>query len=87
MSPRTRSSALVIGVAMLAAMTTTLGTRIAYDSLHRPDTHFTFVNTDPRAKVCKDLVVSPNIEYLEYKGDGAVWVRWPDGRFVQVVPK
>ena len=68
-------------------MATTVGTRITYDALHPRDTRFTFVNTDPRAKVCQDLVVSPNIEYLEYKGDGTVWVRWPDGNFVEVVRK
>lgn len=25
-------------------------------------------------------------EWLEYKANGTVWVRWPDGRFIEVVP-
>lgn len=27
------------------------------------------------------------VKYLEYRSDGSVWARWPDGHFVQVVPK
>jgi hypothetical protein len=30
---------------------------------------------------------NPPRTYLEYKADGTVWALWPDGRFIQVVPK
>jgi hypothetical protein len=33
------------------------------------------------------LCPPPPAHYMEYRGDGTVWVRWPDGRFVEVVPK
>jgi hypothetical protein len=28
-----------------------------------------------------------NSRYLEYRADGTVWALWPDGRFIEVVPK
>lgn len=32
------------------------------------------------------LITSPEM-YLQYRGDGTVWCRWPDGAWVEVVRK
>jgi hypothetical protein len=30
---------------------------------------------------------TPPTEWLEYKANGDVWVRWTDGRFIEVLPR
>lgn len=101
MSPRTRQSTLTIGAAVLAAMIATVATRFAYDGLHPCNVgpvgvvaHNASTPNLPhpvlRPGDGSDFEIrtdGPAEEYLAYKGDGTVWVRWPDGNFVEVIPK
>lgn len=55
------------------------------------DGHRALRSTSPRCLTDNSLCLMPpgsnTTTYLEYRGDGTVWALWPDGRFIQVVPK
>lgn len=74
-----------------AAIASVLGT-ICFQALQAlltaKDQNFEFID-------CNDSAMhdrySPTpcsaVRYLEYKTDGSVWARWPNGDFLEVVPK
>lgn len=76
-----RGAIITLMIAAIGATLALIGYQALETELHPKEQTFEFVNCGPHG------TLEPPINYLEYKVDGTVWARWPDGRFLEVIPK
>jgi hypothetical protein len=86
--PAMRANILFLVAAAIASILGTVSFQALESLLSAKDKNFEFI--DCNGSSMEDRY-SPTpcsaVRYLEYKADGSVWARWPNGRFLEVVPK